>query len=201
MAATPPINPPIAPAQIFPEEPILHYKNDAKEQEEEMTVGAGNRGLELDPKSAKDVQNLMRVLDAHYLTMSPAQKHHLQHGLPEVKIDNIINTERTNKFSPKSWMRKAVLGKMSTMELQVLKNNYALMRRYHQIAPAGVETAAERVRRAADERAFEQAGAALDAQCRKHTSISATSQRTRRINTRLLWREKSGPQGTTTGTG
>ena len=106
----------------------------------------------------------MRVLEAHYLTMSPDRERHLHHGMSEIKIDNMISAEKTNKFGPKSWIRKAVLGKTCTTNVQVLQTNYALMRRYHQIVTAGVENPAQRVRRAANERAFEQAGVALDTQ-------------------------------------
>lgn len=42
MAAAAPINIPVFPAQIFPEEPILHKRSQLQGQEEDMTAGNGS---------------------------------------------------------------------------------------------------------------------------------------------------------------
>ncbi|KAF9692654.1 hypothetical protein EKO04_009524 [Ascochyta lentis] len=157
-----PIGDPTFPAQIFPEEPVLHGLCELKSQTELTTAGDGD--LNLTPTTSKEVQNLLRVIEAHHLTIDADLKSRLSHGLAETKIDNIISTEKTNKFGPKSWSRRAVLGKISSIEVQILKNNYALMERFHQIAASGAETAAQRTRRHSDEQAFRQASTQLDTQ-------------------------------------
>ncbi|KAH6644750.1 hypothetical protein C7974DRAFT_408407 [Boeremia exigua] len=108
--------------------------------------------------------NLLRVIEVHHLTINPDASSQISHGLTESKIDKMISAERTNKFGPKSWLRKAVLGKAYSIKIQTLKNNYTLMARYHEIAPPDAETQAEADQRRAHEDVFRQALRQLDEQ-------------------------------------
>lgn len=113
---------------------------------------------------------------------------------------NLISTEKTNKFGPRSWLRKAVLGKTSTTKFQVMKTNYAIMLRYFQIAPPGVETPAGPVCRHINEGKFRQAIVELDSQWDRTYLESRNSAAIKKAEEQNTAEGEEWAEGTTTGT-
>ncbi|KAH7405692.1 hypothetical protein DE146DRAFT_649430 [Phaeosphaeria sp. MPI-PUGE-AT-0046c] len=152
------------PAQIFPEEPPLHYFNELQSQPEHITADSGH--LNLEPVESSDVLNLLRVMEAHGFLLQKHQKSHLQYGISNVTLEHLISREKTLRFGPKSWIRAAVKGAASTYAFVIKKTNFRLIQRYYEIAPVDDETDEEREFRIDAQNSFRRAVLKLEAQWR-----------------------------------
>ncbi|KAJ4316303.1 hypothetical protein N0V94_005512 [Neodidymelliopsis sp. IMI 364377] len=125
------------------EEPPLFLVSDLYQQSVKCTTANDKAGVSLSIRSEQEAREIIRIFVAHNAVVPDHIFELIGGTLTAAKVKALISSERTKMLGPKSFLRKAVEGKMSTFHFTTIITNLRLDARYWAIPPTTAETAHE----------------------------------------------------------